>query len=76
MWLCENGGAASTKNGVSGVDVRSNDGWTPLSEVIRTVCARYTKSCNSERVFKGAFAGCAVPIDQAVCKPVSTKQLG
>lgn len=30
MWLCENGGAASTKNGVSGVDVRSNDGWTPL----------------------------------------------
>ena len=29
-WLCEKGGA-STINGVRGVDVRSKDGWTPLS---------------------------------------------
>jgi hypothetical protein len=31
-WLCEKGGT-STVNGVRGVDVRSKDGWTPLSEL-------------------------------------------
>ena len=30
-WLCEKGGAASTVDGIRGVDVRSKDGWTPLS---------------------------------------------
>ena len=32
MWLCENAGAAAIHDGASGVDVRSNDGWTPLSK--------------------------------------------
>lgn len=32
--LCERGGAASTTNGIRGVDVRSKDGWTPLSEQV------------------------------------------
>ena len=30
-WLCEEGGAATSVTGVSGVDVRSKGGWTPLS---------------------------------------------
>lgn len=30
-WLCEKGGAAAVHDGVPGIDVRSNDGWTPLS---------------------------------------------
>ncbi|KAI6034236.1 hypothetical protein PISMIDRAFT_86794, partial [Pisolithus microcarpus 441] len=29
-WLCESGGAASEFNGIQGVDLPSNDGWTPL----------------------------------------------
>ncbi|KAK7695501.1 hypothetical protein QCA50_000137 [Cerrena zonata] len=29
-WLCEHGDAASTNNGVRGVDVQSKGGWTPL----------------------------------------------
>ncbi|KAJ2920154.1 hypothetical protein MD484_g376, partial [Candolleomyces efflorescens] len=32
MWLCENAGAAAIHDGASGVDIRSNDGWTPLSK--------------------------------------------
>jgi hypothetical protein len=31
-WLCERSGAASSVNGVPGVDTRSKGGWTPLSE--------------------------------------------
>lgn len=31
-WLCEKGGAASVIDGVPGVDIRSKDGWTPLSK--------------------------------------------
>ncbi|KAG6817214.1 hypothetical protein H0H87_011572 [Tephrocybe sp. NHM501043] len=30
-WLCEDGGAASLSDDVSGIDSRSKDGWTPLS---------------------------------------------
>ncbi|KAI6047297.1 ankyrin repeat-containing domain protein, partial [Pisolithus marmoratus] len=29
-WLCESGGAASELNGVKGIDLPSNAGWTPL----------------------------------------------
>lgn len=31
-WLCESGGAADQVNGVSGVDLPSKGGWTPLSK--------------------------------------------
>jgi hypothetical protein len=31
-WLCEQGGAATSVNGVRGVDTRSKGGWTPLSK--------------------------------------------
>ena len=31
-WLCEQGGAAESVDGVRGVDIRSEGGWTPLSE--------------------------------------------
>ena len=33
-WLCEHGGAAKHVDGVPGVDVRSNGGWTPLSMLV------------------------------------------
>ncbi len=33
-YLCESGGAISRSDGSSGVDVRSKDGWTPLSKFI------------------------------------------
>ncbi len=33
QWLCEQGGAAGSVDGVHGVDMRSKGGWTPLSEL-------------------------------------------
>lgn len=39
-WLFEHGGASSESNGVRGVDIRSNGGWTPLSECSVDSCAR------------------------------------
>jgi hypothetical protein len=44
-WLCENGGAASNSNGVRGVDIRSKDGWTPLSKHDQLRMARVPSNC-------------------------------
>lgn len=41
-FLCEQGGATSVMNGLRGVDVRSNDGWTPLS-IISTLNIPFIK---------------------------------
>jgi ankyrin repeat protein len=37
-WLCEQGGAATSVNGVRGVDARSKGGWTPLSRLSCWTC--------------------------------------
>jgi hypothetical protein len=43
-WLCERSGAASSANGVPGVDTRSKGGWTPLSEFGRSTTNLITES--------------------------------
>ncbi len=35
-YLCEKGGATTPVGGIAGVDVKSKDGWTPLSKSRRS----------------------------------------
>ncbi len=52
-WLCEEGGAATSVNGVSGVDVRSKGGWTPLSTLGCYMCYSNTERCLVNAASKG-----------------------
>jgi len=43
-YLCEKGGAANSIDGVRGVDVRSKDGYTPLSTCLISLWLSYMES--------------------------------
>ena len=65
-WLCERGGAASSVNGVHGVDTRSKGGWTPLSEfgwLRGTIILKVV----SERRLQGPPSRGPLPPDKTVC---------
>ena len=65
-WLCEHGGAAKHVDGVPGVDVRSNGGWTPLSTFIKEYNDTMLTE-NSERCLEGSPACGAISTHKTVC---------
>ena len=67
-YLCEKGGAANSVDGVRGVDVRSKDGYTPLSMCLPLWLLRANHS-DSECGIQGASPGRTVPPFQASCQP-------
>jgi hypothetical protein len=52
-WLCEQGGAATSVNGVRGVDTRSKGGWTPLSKFGFLTCHPNIESYQVNAASKG-----------------------
>jgi hypothetical protein len=52
-WLCEEGAAAALVDGVSGIDVRSKGGWTPLSTFGCHMCYSNTEYCLVNAASKG-----------------------
>jgi len=69
-WLCESGGAAEEVDGVSGVDVRSKGGWTPLSKSkTYFVIHVYSFPPSSERSIEGTPARSFVLIEQTDGQP-------
>jgi len=52
-WLCEQGGAATSVNGVRGIDTRSKGGWTPLSKSDCLTCRPDTEGYLVNAASKG-----------------------